>query len=472
MMKTTKANIETRLAGILEEEMPQVFKDAIAVTRRVGCQWIWIDSLCIIQDDEDDWKEQAAMMADIYSNSYLNIAATLSGSSYGSCFSDRKLHGDYKGQAGQYDMWSLESFPIFDSSDAGLRVRVAHSRGHGYIVDTLRKDREHVDPLLNRAWVFQERLLAPRNLHFESSEMIWECNSGLACECSGLSSPVPKKEVRTNFAGTSDALGVRGTLKSAFARACQGKASQQEILDLWLRMVELYSTLALTNLFDRTYALAGLSSRTSDQLESTFLAGMWAADLPRGLLWSAWPRQIKTRKRLATTFPTWSWMAQYDPKMSTSHVLFPENVEEFIPDARLQIHHNGTYCENTDGNPFGGVGSGRLELTSAVVSGKLVTEEGAAEEATLVVCVGDVVLGEPWFDCPTDDCVECNQDILCLYPGTLGKNSVSGMQEEAYALLLRPVKGCESYTRIGILFLELKELSYFAYAKVSRIRII
>ena len=151
MMKTTKDNINIRLAQIPHKELPQVFKDAIAVTKSVGCQWIWIDSLCIIQDDEADWKEQAARMADIYSNSYLNIAATLSGSSYGSCFADRRIHGDSKGRDGQYDMWSLESYPTAHNSQPGLRVRVAHSRGHGYVTDTLRKDRAHVDPLLNRA---------------------------------------------------------------------------------------------------------------------------------------------------------------------------------------------------------------------------------------------------------------------------------------------------------------------------------
>ncbi|KAH7350245.1 heterokaryon incompatibility protein-domain-containing protein [Pyrenochaeta sp. MPI-SDFR-AT-0127] len=475
MMKTTKGNIERRYAGILEDELPNVFKDAIAITRSVGCQWIWIDSLCIIQDDEDDWREQAAMMANIYSNSYLNIAATLSGSSYGSCFLDRKIFGDYKGRDGLYDMWSLESFPMV-SSAAGLRVRVAHSRGHGYIADTLRKDREHVDPLLDRAWVFQERLLAPRNLHFESSEMIWECNSVLACECSGLTSLAPKEEahnaenIDVHSAKTSGDVEVRGTLKSAFARACQGKASQQEILDLWLRMIELYSTLALTNLFDRTYALAGLSSRTSEQVDCTFLAGLWAADLPRGLLWSAWPRQIKTRKRLTPTFPTWSWMSQYNSKTSNSHVLFPENYEEFVQDARLQIHHTGTYCKSVDGNPFGGIESGQLDMTAAVMSGSLVAEKGATEE--IGVRVGGVVLGVAWFDCPTDDCLEHNQDILCLYPGSLGKDSVSGMQEEAYALLLRPVPGGESYARIGILFLELRELGCFDYAEVRRVRVV
>lgn len=489
MMKTTKENIDIRLAGIPEKDLPQVFKDAIAVTRRVGCQWIWIDSLCIIQDDEADWKEQAARMADIYSNSYLNIAATLSGSSYGSCFADRSIHGDSKGRDGQYDMWTLESLPTIDYTQTSLRVRVAHSRGHGYVTDTLRKDRAHVDPLLNRAWVFQERLLAPRNLHFEASEMIWECNAGLACECTGLSS-LPANQAlhneemsQINPAEISGAPELPSTLKASFSRTCLGNAShQQETLTLWLRIIELYSTLALTNLFDRTYALAGLSSRISSQLSSTFLAGIFAADLPRSLLWSAWPRHNHSRpsetrqgrERLTPTFPTWSWMSQYEPKSSNSHVLFPENAEEFIPDPRLHVHYSDTFCEyESEGNPFGGIISGQLDITAAVLPAKL----AASEEGMLAVRLADGnagTLGEAWFDCPTADSVSENQDILCLYPGTLGgKDSLSGMEEEAYVLVLRRVSGeRERYMRIGILFLNAEELSGFRDAEVRRVRIV
>ena len=308
--------------------------------------------------------------------------------------------------------------------------------------------------------------------------MIWECNSKLACECTGLSSLAAEEDLHNekishiNPTETSDDPEIPNTLKSAFARTCHGKASQQEVLDLWLRIIELYSTLSLTNLFDRTYALAGLSSRVSGQMDSAFLAGIWAADLPRSLLWSSWPRQVKRRKRLTPTFPTWSWMSQYDPDKSNSHVLFPENSEEFIQDSRLQVHYSDSFCEWSDGNPFGGIVAGQLEVTAPVLPGNLALDEEAREEGTLAVCVGNLALGEAWFDCPTVDCVEGNQNILCLYPGTLGKNSVSGMDEEAYVLLLRPVQGSESYSRIGILFLNLEELHRFDHAEVRRVKII
>ncbi|KAH8726408.1 hypothetical protein GQ44DRAFT_596355, partial [Phaeosphaeriaceae sp. PMI808] len=87
--KTTMKNLNHRMAGIAWNNLPPDFKDAIAVTRDSGCDWMCIDSLCIIQDNEKDWKEQAADMADVYPNSFLNIASTSSASSQTSYFSHR-----------------------------------------------------------------------------------------------------------------------------------------------------------------------------------------------------------------------------------------------------------------------------------------------------------------------------------------------------------------------------------------------
>ncbi len=64
------------MAGIDIEAMPRTFQDSIKITRGLGIPFIWIDSLCIIQKDAEDWEEQSAVMADIYARCYLNIAAT------------------------------------------------------------------------------------------------------------------------------------------------------------------------------------------------------------------------------------------------------------------------------------------------------------------------------------------------------------------------------------------------------------
>lgn len=58
------------------DKLPSTFQDAITVTRRLGIAYIWIDSLCIVQDDAQDWEREAAKMALIFESAYLTIAAT------------------------------------------------------------------------------------------------------------------------------------------------------------------------------------------------------------------------------------------------------------------------------------------------------------------------------------------------------------------------------------------------------------
>lgn len=73
---TFKRNINDRVRGIETSTLPKSFRDAIRVTRELGQRYIWIDSLCIIQDDSEDWRREANTMEMVYSMAYITIAAT------------------------------------------------------------------------------------------------------------------------------------------------------------------------------------------------------------------------------------------------------------------------------------------------------------------------------------------------------------------------------------------------------------
>jgi hypothetical protein len=88
---TTKDTIQERKEGIPLEDLPQTFKDAVSLTRNLGIQYLWIDSLCIIQQDTEDWEKEASKMGSVYSHSYLNIAATSSMGGDGGCFQKRQV---------------------------------------------------------------------------------------------------------------------------------------------------------------------------------------------------------------------------------------------------------------------------------------------------------------------------------------------------------------------------------------------
>lgn len=88
-IQTTTATLEERKKIIPLAQLPQTFKDAVAISRGVGAQYLWIDSLCIIQDDLPDWEVESSRMADVFSGSWLNIAITHAANSGTGCFVDR-----------------------------------------------------------------------------------------------------------------------------------------------------------------------------------------------------------------------------------------------------------------------------------------------------------------------------------------------------------------------------------------------
>jgi len=86
--KTIKQNEDSHLQGMVIAELPRTYRDAIAITQALGVRFLWIDSLCIIQDDELDWQVEASKMASVFHGSYLTIAATASNDTEGGCFFD------------------------------------------------------------------------------------------------------------------------------------------------------------------------------------------------------------------------------------------------------------------------------------------------------------------------------------------------------------------------------------------------
>ncbi|KAH9204785.1 heterokaryon incompatibility protein-domain-containing protein, partial [Leptodontidium sp. 2 PMI_412] len=140
-LKTTKATLRERMGGIKWESLPKTFQDAVTITRKLRMQYIWIDSLCIVQDDADDWETEAANMGAIYEASLLTISASIASNPNHGIFSHR-----------------LQPNKICGGPKSDI-------------------------PLLTRAWAYQERLLATRVLHYLPDELFWECRSAIRCEC-------------------------------------------------------------------------------------------------------------------------------------------------------------------------------------------------------------------------------------------------------------------------------------------------
>lgn len=151
-------NIAQRKERIRYDELPASFQDAVRVTRALGVRYLWIDSLCIIQEDPDDWAAEAGRMEDVFSHAYCTIAASSASSSLVGFLGERQPRD-----------------AIMLPTSGGALLYLAED------IDDFRADVEN-SILSSRGWVLQERALSRRTIYFTSTQVYWECGGGVVCE--------------------------------------------------------------------------------------------------------------------------------------------------------------------------------------------------------------------------------------------------------------------------------------------------
>lgn len=322
MTKLTLANYRTFCSAIDYETLPPTFRDAIDITRLLSIRYLWIDSLCIIQDSDEDWQRQAPHMGQIYHHSWCNLAATAAKDGHDGIlrFLDRRpqslkplvVHVPDMGQPRLHELGE----PDASSFEPGAWRGVPHPRdgivwlgmapGLYECVDRDLWFRNVSDsPLGRRAWVVQERLLAPRVLHVGRRQLFWECNALKSCELypEGLpdkadllsSAELKCQEITSGYDYRTDS-----TVSSAWNHI----GASPRILQSWQDVVEIYSRANLTYATDKLAALAGLASLYAARISAPYLGGLWAVHLPRQLMW-AMRRPSKAPDRIMA--PSWSW---------------------------------------------------------------------------------------------------------------------------------------------------------------------
>ncbi|KAI1413140.1 HET-domain-containing protein [Hypoxylon sp. FL1857] len=260
-IKTLTSTIDDFKRNIPWSSLSKTFQDAVDICRRLGIDYIWIDSICIIQDSDEDWRIESMKMADIYENAYLTIAATKSTDGTGGCYSSA-------------DPETVSCRPIVENLVYCRKKPPEFNQFY----------RRMNWPLLSRAWVYQEMRLSPRVLHFGSEEVIWQCRTCRRSESRSNDSDAPTTlTYNDRYVAKSDLLG-------------------------WYNTVYEYSHLALTFEKDRFAALAAVAQReaSSRSPNDAFLLGLWKKTLLRDLLWQVVPHQ-KLQRRSDLKAPTWTW---------------------------------------------------------------------------------------------------------------------------------------------------------------------
>jgi hypothetical protein len=241
-------NLATMQHGIKLKQLSRCFEDAIVVTRQLGLRYLWIDSLCIIQDSKADWETEAVTMHDVYQSGVCNIAACLSKSSDESLFVERD---------------QIACTPvIFQHKFIDQTIRFT------LLPDWIQWTKNKA-PLYSRSWVVQERILSRRIMNF-SQFPFFEC-----------------REINSNESFSS------AVVKQPFVFGGHAQSErnwavklEDKTLSNWMTLVSLYSRSNLTYKSDKLIAFAGLASAFSKLIDFPYFAGLWGKEfLIPSLMW-------------------------------------------------------------------------------------------------------------------------------------------------------------------------------------------
>lgn len=251
-LMTTRATLRDRMAGIAWDDIPKTYQDAIIAIRQINIRYLWIDSLCIIQDDHADWLKESKKMGLVYENACLTIAASHASDSSQGCFFERPRQ---KNQAVE--------LPYINSTGdlAGSMFAISMQNNYAEISPEF-------GSLAIRAWATQEWLLSRRMIFYTKGSLVWSCKY------------ITQRETGGSFHST--------------ARNPK-----------WKFIVEKYSARLLTNATDRLIALNGLSCEMQKKTKDTYCYGLWRNSLPDQLLWYCIVPAQRSLSRL--NIPTWSW---------------------------------------------------------------------------------------------------------------------------------------------------------------------
>jgi hypothetical protein len=438
-LKTTKATLHERMDGIEWASIPKTFQDAVTITRRLQMRYIWIDSLCIVQDDGDDWEKEAANMGAIYEASLLTISASIA---------SNPNHGIFSRRLPPHQICGVDSNG--DKYSVFIRKMIPHT----YLSTEAAKGPKSDIPLLTRAWAYQERLLATRVLHYLPDELFWECRSAIRCECGVY---VPGAKLRHHSKRGFSKVIQRNQAEPAKLAIEPWRWTVTEI-KMWPQIVAEYSARDLTFRKDRLPALSGVARQLHTSNPSLqYLAGLWRDHLPEALLWRVMRKRPEKKRdsrregplgsrdlQPGAQTPSWSWASLEGGLMSISYP------EKKLVDEKVTIIDAQTIPSGID--PFGSVKQGTIKLRGPVVAAVLSYSEYRDDHSITVqyilTCAG---ISRPFIpDTPLSN--EDNFDFLrsgaTVYCLLVGSFVAGGMQ----SLVLRQSKMfADMHRRLGML---------------------
>ncbi|KAH9242161.1 hypothetical protein K456DRAFT_1857747 [Colletotrichum gloeosporioides 23] len=286
--------------------LPKTFREAFVVLERLQLEYLWIDRFCIFQDSEEDWLAEASEMHNVYANSIICISALGAEDDDGGLFFSR-------------DPLAVRipvvNIPIGESNKP---VPHAGEMAMAYIRNT---DSQSA-VLSKRGWVLQERILAPRVLHFGKTQVLWECNTTVSSEAQpkfdkwkSVHVLLAHPDIRPNYKRRTVWKTTIGYEPPSFENPIDC------IFIEWYHILDYYNDCHLTKSDDKLVAISAIAKDMKKHLShlgesSVYLGGLWRSRMPRNLLWQV---SNPAKRPKGYRAPSWSWASVDNASLFTYH---------------------------------------------------------------------------------------------------------------------------------------------------------
>ncbi|KAF2671466.1 HET-domain-containing protein [Microthyrium microscopicum] len=374
----TKDSITAMQQNISWTSLFPLFRDAVTIATKLNIPYLWIDCLCIIQDDSQDWELESSKMADYYGNALITISA------------DCNISPEQPLLAIRDEWWRARTFLLKGSGQHFYARRLHSSLRNKWTL--------HTNPLAARGWAWQENLISRRVIHYLDSEVVWECRRLSRSEDGFLdSSQLWGRYTQTPY-----------DLCQAFAGMATSPAKQ------WLKCIETFSGRLLTYEKDRLPAISGIAKIMHEKLGAEYLAGLWRSSLIEGMMWNT---LSLSRAYVPNSNPSWSWSSVAGKITYNRWSSFEPHTEAVVLEAE---------CSILGLNPFGEVTGGYLKIQCLFSVGTLEPHNGRSWFGRLRGSTSGSII----FDCALEVIELCN---LC------GEVSV-GRSTDPSSKLSRPIR--------------------------------
>lgn len=333
VLKTISLNADDHYKSVPWDALSKTFQQAVIITRSLGFRYLWIDSLCIIQDSQTEFNHECARMHGIYLNCYCMIAASDAKDGDDGLLSFWHADEDSRqAPLAQKPICNAEmNRPSFCTMEAERFLTLLKPDRFGEVQNLL------AGPLSTRAWALQERQLAPRILHYTNHGVIWECR--VCMDIGSSSGPYYRRLIHRADQKSHDRLPTPA-IRAFRLLDRQSQQDMKENMDIWLRIIEEYSCRSLTCSSDKLPALSGVAATINHIAKcdlnhqiGRYLAGMWEGDLCRQLCWFTEQHQLTGSDttmwppRSPNLLPSWSWASLNCPVSYSLGELFSRSAE-------------------------------------------------------------------------------------------------------------------------------------------------